>query len=279
MKKVIFIFIAIIMFILIGSVFAANHYVNDESVQGSDTLFRDSKPKRAMFIFAHPDDEITSAGTISKMSKEPGAEITLVYMTKGEAGPTAGLVPQAQLGEVRAQEAKQAGKTLGADRVEILSYPDGGLPAIDDQEAKESIRQLIKKYNPSVIITFDERVGFYGHLDHATTGRWVKEATAEDKGKTSVTAVYQATLPQPMIDLALQLSQTFKEKYPIEPDEGLPAATVAISMSSEYKEKRELLDVHKTQVDVIGDVQPYYNKLPSWVYYHIFSKEYYTRIL
>nr|QQZ49957.1 hypothetical protein JKL49_25225 [Phenylobacterium glaciei] len=40
--------------------------------------------------------------------------------------------------------------------------------------------------------------------------------------------------------------------------------------------KRRLLDVHLSQAKVIADVQPGYDKLPAWLYYRLFDREYFT---
>ena len=138
--------------------------LNDGDVPVAASLFPPGAPLRAMAIWAHPDDEITSAGTFAAMTAA-GADLVLVYLTAGEAARDTGYSRQ-ELAQVRRREAQAAGALLGASQVEVLDFPDGGLPAADAAAAKTAIAALIDRHAPSVIVSFDETVGFYGHPDH-----------------------------------------------------------------------------------------------------------------
>ena len=59
---------------------------------------------------------------------QAGAELTLVYLTAGEAAKDTGHTREA-LARVRRAEAQAAGEHLGAAHVEVLDFPDGGLAA------------------------------------------------------------------------------------------------------------------------------------------------------
>lgn len=256
---------------------ALNHTVNDEDVPVARTLLVKGAPKTVVAVWAHPDDEITSAGTLARLAKEEGARLVLVYMSRGEAAKNLGYTAE-ELARLRPPEARAAGKALGAARVVVLDYPDGGLPGVDAALAEASIRRIIDEERPSVVVSFDERVGFYGHPDHAQVGRWVRAVV--DKGLTEqnfpADRLYQATLPQSMIDIALKLVDAFRTRYPREPGKGLPAPDLAIDIPSQAASKRAVLDAHTTQVKIIADVQPGYDKLPGWLYYRLFDREYYA---
>lgn len=249
--------------------------LNDADVPTARDLFTPGAPRRAMAIWAHPDDEITSAGTFAAMTGA-GAELTLVYLTAGEAARDTGYT-RGELAKVRRAEAQAAGALLGAARVEVLDFPDGGLPAADPAKAKAAIAALIARHQPSLVISFDEKVGFYGHPDHVQTGRWVREVVQD--GAPSVTRLYQATLPKALIALALKLVQAFRDHYPKDPGQALPPPTLAVNISSQAATKRRLLDVHRSQAKIIADVQPYYDKAPAWLYYRLFDREYFALAL
>jgi N-acetylglucosamine malate deacetylase 2 len=87
------------------------------------------------------------------------------------------------------------------------------------------------------------------------------------------------TLPQPMIDTVLKIS-TFMERYLKNPEDRLPQPTVAIKMASEAKEKSKVVGANKTQWQVTGDVQPLplHDKIPYWIYYRIFDREYFAEV-
>lgn len=256
---------------------ALNHTVNDEDVPVAKTLLVEGAPKTLLAVWAHPDDEVTSAGALARLAKEEGARLVLVYMTRGEAAKDLGYTAD-QLARLRPPEARAAGEALGAARVVVLDYPDGGLPDVDATQAQAAIRKIVDEEKPSIIVSFDERVGFYGHPDHAQVGRWVRAVV--DNGLTEqgfpVRRLYQATLPQSMIDLALKLVDAFRTRYPREPGKGLPAPDLAIAIPSQAASKRAVLDAHVTQVRIISDVQPYYDRAPAWLYYRLFDREYYA---
>lgn len=255
-----------------ASFWLARGRLNDDKVPVAQDLFAPGAPRRAMAIWAHPDDEITCGGTLSAMTRD-GAELVLVYLTAGEAAKSSGHPPD-ELARLRRAEAQAAGAHLGARHVEVLTFPDGGLGVSGGTAERAAIAGLIARFEPSLVISFDEKVGFYGHPDHIQTGRWVREVV--EAGAPSVRRLYQATLPRAMIALAQKLVQAFRDNYPKAPEDGLPAATVAVNIVAHAGRKRRLLDVHATQAKVVADVQPYADKVPSWLYYRLFDREYFA---
>ena len=262
----------IIADLLLVAFILARARLNDMRVPIRRDLFESGAPKRIMAIWAHPDDEITSAGTLSALTSAD-ADLTLIYLTAGEAARDTGYSRE-ELAKVRREEAKAAGALLGASHVEVLDCPDSGLTTTDPDMAKAAIAGLIERFQPGVIVSFDEQVGFYGHPDHIQTGRWVREVV--DAGAPSVTRLYQATLPKALVSRALKLVQAFRDNYPTDPARGLPPATLAFPIARQARTKRRLLDVHKSQAKIIADVQPYYDRVPAWLYYRLFDREYFT---
>jgi len=255
--------------------------VNDDRVPvaaSTSELFAAGAPHTVMAVWAHPDDEVTSAGTIARLTRE-GAKVTLVYFTHGEAAHFTGFSP-GQLYAMRPDEAKAAGRALGVTDVVVLDYGDGKLATTPDAaKAKADLATLIAARRPSTVISFDERVGFYGHPDHAQAGRWtaelVRAGMASDPAYP-VHRLYQATLPAPVIALARKYISAFRTHYPADPAKGLPAPTIAVPISSQAGAKRAVLDAHKSQVKVIDDVQRYGRKLPAFLYYRLFDREYFA---
>ena len=246
--------------------------VNDLKTPLSKDLFPFGSQRRAMAIWAHPDDEITSAGTLAEMARM-GADLTFVYLTAGEAARDTGY-SRVELAQVRRREAQAAGDLLGAARVVVLNFPDGGLTRTDPIAARAAIAELLERHAPEVVISFDEKVGFYGHPDHVLTGRWVREVV--EAGAPSVRRLYQATLPKALVSLALKLVAAFRDNYPADPAAGLPVATQAVRIARQAATKRRLLDVHASQAKVVADVQPYYDRVPAWLYYRLFDREYFA---
>jgi len=201
-----------------------------------------------------------------------------VYFTHGEAAHKTGYSRE-QLYVMRPQEAVAACRAMGVFDVVVLDYGDGKLPAADAEKAKADIAHLIAARRPSTVFSFDDRVGFYGHPDHAEVGRWTSEVVrAGMAGDPAypVHRLYQATLPASVIALAQKYIAAFREHYPANPALGLPAPTVAVPIAAEGSAKRAVLEAHKSQVKVIDDVQPYGRKLPAFVYYRLFDREYFA---
>ena len=269
--------VAVLVLAAGGLFLFVNHAVNDDHIPKSAELFAPGAPHTVLAVWAHPDDEITSAGTLARLAKG-GAQVTLVYLTHGEGAHFTGYTAD-QLYRMRPLEAQAAGHALGIADVVVLDYGDGKLPHADAARAKADLQRLIAYRRPSTVIGFDERVGFYGHPDHAQAGRWlaqvVREGAAADPA-FPVRRLYQATLPAPVIAIARRYISAFALNYPKDPAKGLPAPTVAVPIAAEAAAKRAVLDAHKSQVKVIDDVQPYGRKLPAWLYYRLFDREYFA---
>ncbi|MDO8800727.1 PIG-L deacetylase family protein [Phenylobacterium sp.] len=264
--------LAVVLLILLAGAFLfVRRRLNDSAVPTARSLLVAGAPKVVMAIWAHPDDEITSAGTFAALARE-GAQVILIYLTRGEAARDTGYSRE-DLAQVRRLEAEAAGATLGAHAVEVFEWPDGGLATADGDAVNAVIRERIAHWKPSVLISFDEKIGYYGHPDHVAVGRWARELAQEEN---SVRRLYQATLPKALIQLALKLVAAFRDNYPSDPQAGLPAPTVAVPIARFATTKRRLLDVHASQAKVIADVQPGYDRVPAWLYYRLFDREYFA---
>lgn len=140
---------------------------------------------KALFIFAHPDDEtFGTGGTIAKLVKK-GAVVNVVTATTGQAGQTGeyGDITPEELGEKRKIEQAEAAKILGISKTTCLGLMDGELINHPVEELAEMLIPLIKDENPDIVVTF-EKNGASNHPDHkqisiaATDAfkRWMSEA-------------------------------------------------------------------------------------------------------
>ena len=108
----------------------------------------------ALVIAAHPDDaETQMGGTLAKLADQ-GQRILLVDLTDGE--PTA----FAEAG-VRAQQAREAARILGVDRLS-LGLQDRLLT--DTMETRLRVAQLLREHRPSFVYGTGEACV---HPDHA----------------------------------------------------------------------------------------------------------------
>jgi LmbE family N-acetylglucosaminyl deacetylase len=136
----------------------------------------------ALAVFAHPDDEVFSAGILANLA-DRGIRVTLACATAGEAGkihPSLGRVDD--LGAVRIAELACSCRRLGIEPPVLLGFHDSArkdrlrrddpraLVNIDMLEVEAAVRRVIEDVKPQVIITFDPHGGYY-HPDHVAIHR------------------------------------------------------------------------------------------------------------
>ncbi len=135
-------------------------------------------------VWAHPDDETFASGTFAKLAAK-GKRVLLVYATSGDAGrdrTNRGLSGES-LGQEREQEMRNAAKALELSTEPLfLRYPDGKVYDYWD-EVIGSVRSIIAKTSPAVVITFGPD-GYYGHADHIAVGQIAGRAF-DDSGTPS----------------------------------------------------------------------------------------------
>jgi N-acetyl-1-D-myo-inositol-2-amino-2-deoxy-alpha-D-glucopyranoside deacetylase len=149
--------------------------------------------RRALFVHAHPDDEVINNGVTMARYVAEGAQVTLLTCTLGEEGEV--LVPELellaaheadQLGGYRIGELRAAMDALGVTDIRFLGgpgrYRDSGMmgtPAnehprafwnADLDEAVAAAVAVVRDVRPQVVVTYDENGG-YGHPDHIQAHR------------------------------------------------------------------------------------------------------------
>ena len=129
--------------------------------------------KRAMVIYAHPDDaEFGLAGTMAKWAKA-GVEITYCMVTNGASGSDDPEMTREKLRDIRYAEQRVAAKILGVKHCVFLGYEDGYLyPTL---EVRRDVARQVRIHKPDVLFAMDptSRVAgdFYvNHPDHMAAG-------------------------------------------------------------------------------------------------------------
>lgn len=293
MKKLIIILSVIILLIFSGLLYFRSK-IQDENVPKTDTLIPENLPKKALAIFAHPDDEITIIGTM-RMLKSQGVETGICYMTRGEAGLNGSIIDvskineladtslnklKKQLGQRRTKEVDKVASILELNHHEMFNFPDSGTSNIPLDSLKKVVRSLIQKYQPSVLFTLDDKVGLYGHPDHRNVSKAVLQVFQEDREKTdfSPKKLYQVTLPKDMIAFALKIAEGFRKNYPKDPQKGLPQADLCVNVAPYGRYKRDCMLAHVSQRPTFDDMQPGFATLPPWLYFRVFDREYFHLI-
>ncbi|MEM6643651.1 MAG: bacillithiol biosynthesis deacetylase BshB1, partial [Bacteroidota bacterium] len=115
-------------------------------------------------ITAHPDDAELSFGGTLLVHKELGYATGIVDLTEGELG-TRGTP------EIRAEEAKKAGKVLGLSARENLRLPDGFFEVSKVNLLK--VVEQIRRFRPKIVIT---NAVYDRHPDHGRGAELVETA-------------------------------------------------------------------------------------------------------
>jgi LmbE family N-acetylglucosaminyl deacetylase len=185
-----------------------------------------------MAVHAHPDDEATGTGGVLARYAAEGLRTVLVTCTDGSCGDGPGGVKPGQPGHDPAQvvaarevELKASCAALGVSDLELLGYADSGMMGWPQNEAPgafwstpvpeaaQRLAGLIEKYQPDVIVTYDEN-GFYGHPDHIQAHRITMAAlpsagarVVAGDGGSAKPKVYWTTVPRSALARFGELAQ------------------------------------------------------------------------
>lgn len=238
----------------------------------------DSKLKVLAF-FPHPDDEVTVSGTLIKLIEE-GHEIHLLCLTRGEAGNSGEGYSKEELAQIRTLEMTQAADRLGATKLHLLEYADSGLSELGLDSLKSIALDRINAIQPDILFSYDSKVGLYGHPDHLLSGLAVEQVFKENKGNSffKPQQLFQVTLSPNQIEIALKLSEGFKNNYPKEEGGGLPLPDFSIKTQAYFSRVLEVMQAHESQQAVLKDLMPYHDQVPAWIYSRIFDREYFHEV-
>lgn len=280
MKQVGIIILVVVLIaigLLAGLMLWGRFMLHNTEIPVKTQLIEETTPQTIMTFLSHPDDEIAVGGTLLSL-KEAGHRIILVCLTKGEAGPTGGLVERENLAETRTNELQQIADILGA-KLELFDFPDSGLKEVPLDTLKLVAIEMIQKHQPDYIISYDSQVGLYGHPDHVMTSKAMEEVFMENKGigDFPVKKLFQLTLSPKQIQIALKIAPGFQRNYPKE-GPGLPIPDFAVKTTPYFDTLVKMIEAHATQQEVFRDLLPYREETPSIIYSRIFDREYFAEV-
>ncbi|MDG2101809.1 MAG: PIG-L family deacetylase [Dehalococcoidales bacterium] len=132
-------------------------------------------PKKAMVIFAHPDDaEIGTGATIAKWIKN-GSEVVYVLATTGSSGSNDMNMTSNKIVDIRSNEQIEAANVLGVKEIISLNFIDGMLES--NRKLLSDLVLNIRKFKPETVFTHDPfRMNNFLHRDHRNLGFSVMDA-------------------------------------------------------------------------------------------------------
>jgi LmbE family N-acetylglucosaminyl deacetylase len=230
-----------------------------------------------MAVHAHPDDEATGTGGVLAAAAARGIQTVLVTCTDGRCGDGPDGVKPGEPGhdpdgvvQMRREELEASCAVLKISHLERLEYADSGMmgwPANDApgafwstpvDEAAARLVELIERYEPDVVVTYDEN-GFYGHPDHIQAHRVTMAAVASVKSAGIVKKVYWTTVPRSAMAefgrVMREYGADWEEPEPDsdEPEIGLPdeEVTTWVDITEFSDQKFDALSAHASQNDNI----------------------------
>lgn len=127
-----------------------------------------------MAIGSHADDlTIWSGGTLRMLSSE-GNKLICVRVTD-DYGDATGISKEMAIKRNR-REVEKAYKILGADEIIHMDYPTDTLAGCDYLEFRGKLVELMRRYKPDLVISFDLNGEDEENMDHVITARAVNEA-------------------------------------------------------------------------------------------------------
>lgn len=203
---------------------------------------------KAIFVFAHPDDEsFSSSGTIARLTKE-GVDVKLITATRGEEGMSGeyDVSSKKELGEIREKELRNAAKILGISKIYFLNYFDFTLNKIPLLELVDKVLSIIKKEKPDIVVTFNKE-GSSRHPDHITISRAATEAfTQYLKVAKKRTSFYHNAVPQSFLNKLKKEGLAYNAFGEIEGDPDDEITTV-VDVSRVIDKKISAIKCHQTQ--------------------------------
>jgi LmbE family N-acetylglucosaminyl deacetylase len=229
-----------------------------------------------MAVHAHPDDEATGTGGVLARCSAGGIQTVLVTCTDGRCGDGPGGIKPGEPGHdpdavvaMRQRELEASCEVLKVTHLELLGYADSGMMGWPNNdapgafwstpvdEAAARLSELIERYQPDVIVTYDEN-GFYGHPDHIQAHR-VTMAAVDATGTTA--KVYWTTVPRSkmaeftrvMVELGADWDEPDAQTGEPLPEMGLPdeQITTWVDTTGFGGQKYDSLAAHASQSENI----------------------------
>lgn len=131
-------------------------------------------PCDILVAVAHPDDaEFGAAGSVARWTAE-GKSVVYVVCTNGDKGTSNRRLSSQELARIRQEEQRNAARVLGVSNVVFLDMIDQQLE--DTPAFREKIVQLIRRFQPEIVLSSDPYRRYLWHRDHRIVGQVVMDA-------------------------------------------------------------------------------------------------------
>jgi LmbE family N-acetylglucosaminyl deacetylase len=125
-------------------------------------------PKRAMAIFAHPDDADFGCSATMALFAEQGVHTMYCLLTSGNKGTHDPKMSPVRLSRMREKEQRAAGAVLGVKDFVFLRHDDGELEV--SMKLRGEVARAIRELKPDLVLTQDPWRPYQIHPDHRVAG-------------------------------------------------------------------------------------------------------------
>ena len=200
-------------------------------------------PGSILLVFAHPDDESSSAAGTTAKYTQSGVPVDLICATGGEKGTRLDVPLDVNTATAREAGLRIASGIIGIRNIYLLGYVDGELGKADTREIADRLIDIMKKVRPEVVITFGPD-GISGHPDHIAIGSATTFAfdmlTERGEGPRKL---YYVTIPESAIN---EVNDQDIDGVITRPDDEV---TTIIDISGYLDIKILALEAHSSQQD------------------------------
>jgi len=125
-------------------------------------------PRRAMAIFAHPDDvDFGCSGTIALWTSL-GVHVTYCLLTSGNKGTHDPKMTAKRIAAIREKEQQEAGRRIGVEAFVFLRHDDGELET--GLTLRGEVCRAIREHKPDLVFCQDPWRPYQMHPDHRVAG-------------------------------------------------------------------------------------------------------------
>ena len=125
-------------------------------------------PKRAMAVYAHPDDvDFGCSGTLASWI-ERGTHVTYCVITSGQKGTWDPKLTGKEMARTREREQRAAGESIGVKGFVFLGREDGELEV--SMDLRGEVCRVIREHKPDAVFTNDPWGHYQTHPDHRVAG-------------------------------------------------------------------------------------------------------------
>ncbi|MBK6266917.1 PIG-L family deacetylase [Marivirga sp. S37H4] len=288
MKNIKTIFLFTIVFI---SLFVLAHLIflisfSPTETFNEDNYFQNHKNKKVLAIVSHDDDLVAFSGTFAYL-RELGWQVEYVSFYRGkndslELNRKNELQKVAEIQKFSDLQIIDFEFLKEPEKAKSLSVPYDELESVFYLDSLRGyIKNVIRASNPDIIFSLDDVIGGYGHAEHVIVAQSIRKVSEELKlkGLISTERIYQGVYPdsqEKAINGHLSIYQEAMKDY--QAPEGMPAPNVQIPIRKYHREKMAAIKSYASQHNNLKKFIVYYHWYPSWLYFNIFNREFFTII-